>query len=85
MKKNFFHCLAGWVGKTFAGNFMKWIYISMKKKIFFTVWLWRGGGLKIHLNPNCRKFHEMDKSMKKKFTVWLVGGNTPEPKLQEIS
>ena len=34
----------------------------------------------IHLNQNCRKFHEMDKSMKKKkkkkkiFTVWPEGG-----------
>ena len=52
--------------------------------------------VKIHLNQNCRKFHEMDKSMKKKNCFhclasggWGVGGggvkNTPEPKLLENS
>ena len=34
-----------------------------------------GGEGETHLNQNCRKFHEMDKSMKKFFfTVWAVGG-----------
>ena len=54
----------------------------MKKKIFFTVWPvggWVGGVKKIQLNQNCGKFHEMDKSMKKKkffFALfgWWVGG-----------
>ena len=44
-----------------AGNFMKWINPQSLR------WWWGRGGQKSHLNKKCRKFHEMDKSIKKNF------------------
>ena len=42
---------------------MKYINPLKKKDFFFHCLGCGGGGYKIHLNQNCRKFHEMDKSI----------------------
>ena len=61
-------------------KYMKWINVM------------KCGGGGMHLNQNCRKFYEMDKSIKKIFFYYLAdwggGGvvkNALDPKLQEIS
>ena len=61
--KNIFHCLANLDLENFLSKFEMVVGGG-------------GGGQKSHLNQKCRKFHEMDKSTKKKkfffFTVWLI-------------
>ena len=54
------------------------------KKIIFTVWLMGGGG-KMNLNQNCKKFHEMDESIKKLFSLfgWWWGGGVVKMNLNQ--